>query len=174
MAATAKKEDKERNLVTEAAKRALEDADGDVAKATRMMEDAVKSSRSLRDALTEPLIKLACYDAVRSASADQRRKSWKPPTEQWVPGKVTGSGRVVQLSKATLLMFPLPGGKALQDAKASDLSAAQSFYQGQSADMAHKARWLQLVAQSIPDGKTVGEVLSDKRLRELQEEARNG
>jgi len=37
--------------------------------------------------------------------------------------------------------------------------------------MAAKARWLRLVLQSVPEGKTAGDVLTDERLRELQREA---
>jgi hypothetical protein len=39
--------------------------------------------------------------------------------------------------------------------------------------MGAKARWLRLVAQSLPEGKKASDVLSDQRLRELQSEAQN-
>jgi hypothetical protein len=165
---------KEPDYVAEAARRALDDAKGDVREATRMLETAVHQSRKLRDLLTEPLISNACYDAVRAQCRIERRSVWTPPLEKLVPSKsgVTGSHRVVHLATGTLLMFPLPGGKSLGQATRDDISKATEFYASQSKDMGHKARWLQLVAQSVPDGKTVGEVLTDKRLRELQEAAR--
>ena len=49
---------------------------------------------------------------------------------------------------------------------------AAGFYEAQSADMAHKARWLRLVAQAVTGRKKAGAVLSEERLRELQDEAR--
>lgn len=167
---------KEVDYVAECARRALDDARGDVREATRMMQAAVKQSRKLRDLLTDPLIANACYDAVRAQVHVDRRNAWKPPSEKLVPSKsgVTGSFRVVQLAAGTLLMFPLPGGKKLGEATREDIATAASFYESQSADMAHKARWLRLVSQHIEGNKTVGDVMTDKRLRELQEEASRG
>lgn len=174
MTATARKADPD--LVAEAARRALDDAKGDAREATRMLVEAVRQSRRLRDALLDPLISNACYDAVRAQIHIDRRNAWRQPAEKLVPSRsgVTGSYRVVQLAAGTLLMFPLPGGKKLGDATREDITAAASFYETQSADMAHKSRWLRLVSQHIEDGKTVGDVMTDKRLRELQEEARRG
>ncbi|MEZ2410556.1 hypothetical protein AB6806_27545 [Bosea sp. RCC_152_1] len=167
---------REIDYVAEAARRALDDAQGDVREATRMMQEAVKQSRRLRDLLTEPLIANACYDAIRAQVHLDRRNAWKAPVEKLVPSKsgVTGSYRVVQLAAGTLLMFPLPGGKKLGEATREDIATAASFYESQSADMAHKARWLRLVSQHLEGDNTVGDVMTDKRLRELQEEASRG
>lgn len=159
--------------ISEAAKLALDLAKGDVQRATKAFEQTVRSNRGLRDQLLEPLIASACYDAIRKVSITERRTAWKPPTEKLVPGKVTGSARVVQLAAGNLLMFPLPGGKKLGEATRKDISAAAEFYSKQAGDMGHKARWLQLIAQSVPNNKTVNDVLTDKRLRELQREAKN-
>lgn len=162
----------EKDLVAEAARRALSDADGDVRTATRMMEEAVRQSPQLRDELTEPLLSSACYAAVTAQCRVERRKVWSPPAEKLVATRVTGAHRVVQLATGTLLMFPLPGGKKLSEATREEIAEAATFYEAQAGDMAIKARWLRLVAQSVPGDKTAGDVLSDKRLRELQEAAR--
>lgn len=159
--------------ISEAAKLALDIAKGDVQKATKAFELTIRQNRNLRDQLLEPLIASACYDAIRKVSITDRRSTWKPPAEKLLPGRVTGSARVVQLAAGNLLMFPLPGGKKLGEATRSDISAAAEFYSKQAGDMGHKARWLQLIAQSVPDNKTVNEVLTDKRLRELQQEAKS-
>lgn len=161
-----------RDLVAEAAKTALDQAKGDVREATKILEDSVRNHRQLRDALTDPLIANACYGAVRAVCHVERRKVWSPPVQRFVKTQVTGAHRVVQLAAGTLLMFPLPGGKKLGDATRDEITTAASFYESQSGDMAQKARWLQLVAQSIPANKKAGEVLNEKRLRELQKEAR--
>jgi len=157
--------------VREAAKAALDASDGDVRSATIVLERAVRNDRMLRDALTEPLIASACYDAIRNACQTERRKIWEPSKEKLVKTRVTGAHRVVQLAAGNLLTFPLPGGKKLREATRADISKAADFYASQSDDMAVKARWLRLVLQSVPDGKKVGDVLSDERLRELQREA---
>lgn len=161
------------DAISEAAKLALNHAKGDVQKATKAFEQTVRNNRALRDQLLEPLIASACYDAIRKVSITDRRSVWKAPAEKLVAGKVTGSARVVQLAAGNLLMFPLPGGKKLGDATRKEITAAASFYSNQAGDMSHKARWLQLIAQSVPGNKTVNEVLTDKRLRELQREAKN-
>jgi hypothetical protein len=162
-----------RDEVADAATAALEGANGNVIDAAKALETRVRNERKLRDALTDPLIANACYDAVRSQCHVQRRKIWTPPAEKLVKSKVEGAHRVVQLASGTLLMFPLPGGKPLGQATREEITAAAERYGSQSKDMGEKARWLQLIAQSIPANKKAGEVLTEKRLRELQKEARD-
>jgi len=175
MAAAAKKLDT-RDLVAEAARAAFDAADGDIRVATAKMEQAVRGNRHLRDALTEPLISNACYTAVSAQCRSERKRVWTPParTERFTPSKVSGAFRVTQLAAGTLLMFPLPGGKKLGEATREEISEAASFYEAQAGDMATKARWLRLVAQSMPTTAKACDVLSDDRLRELQEAARVG
>lgn len=171
MAASAKPNEKD--LVAEAARAALDAASGDVREATRAMETKVRQDRRLRDDLTDPLIANACYAAVTAQCRVERRKVWSPPAEKLVASRVTGAHRVVQLATGTLLMFPLPGGKKLGEATRDEIGIAASFYDAQATDMGTKARWLRLVAQSVPGDKTAADVLTDKRLRELQEAARD-
>lgn len=161
-----------RITIADVARKALEDAGGNVDKATEMFEAAVRQSRALRDQLTEPLIAEACRAAVRKEVREERRTVWVVPTAK--PAQVdvkAQADRVVQLAAGTLAMFPLPGGKRLGEATREEISTAAEFYGRQAADMGAKARWLRLIAQSVPDGKKVGDVLSDARLRELQQEA---
>ncbi|GJD92941.1 hypothetical protein [Methylobacterium iners] len=165
-----------RDLVADAAKQAFEEAGGDVRAATAKLEARVRAEYGLREALTDPLISNACYEAVRRQVQGARKAVWNPParTEKFTPSKVSGAYRVTQLAAGTLLMFPLPGGKKLGDATREEISAAASFYESQAEDMGTKARWLRLVAQSMPTTATAGDVLTDGRLRELQEAARVG
>lgn len=163
-------------LVAEAARRALEDADGDVRTAAEMLERAVRMESPLRDALTDPLISGACWQAVSQQHRERRRQVWnspKPVPTATAKQTAEQTARVVQLAAGTLSMFPLPGGKRLAEATRSEVVAAADFYAQRSTDAGHKARWLQLVAQSIPDGKTAGDVLTDERLAELQAEVRD-
>lgn len=173
---TAQAKIRDTDFVAEAARRALDDAKGDTREATRMLEEAVRQSRKLRDLLTEPLIGNACYDAVRGQVRADRRASWNAPapTATVTPAKVDTSSRVVHLATGTLLMFPLPGGKRLGEATREEIGTAAAFYEGQSNDMAHKARWLRLVGQHLKGEKKVSDVLTDARLRELQQEAGRG
>ncbi len=157
--------------VADAARKALAEADGDVRVATKALERAVRGNRALRDALLEPLVATACYSAVTAACRQERRKVWTPPTDKLVRSRVHGAYRIVQMAAGNLLAFPLPGGMKLAEATREEVAEATRFYDAQSVDMSWKARWLRLVAQSIPTGKRVGDVLTDKRLGELQAEA---
>lgn len=162
-------------LVAEAARRAFDDANGDVREAARMLELAVRMDTPLRIALTDPLLSGACWNAVRGQVRETRRAIWaapKMPTAAQATALKEQSSRVVHLATGTLKMFPLPGGKRLGQATREEIVAASEFYARQAGDMSHKARWLQLVGQSVPAGRTVAEALTDERLAELQSEAR--
>lgn len=165
-------------LILAAAKAALEDASGDLNIATEMMVAAAGKSSALRNALLEPYLETACREAVRRQIQSIRREVWTASK-----GKRAGSSapsavveqqqraRVVQLAAGTLMMFPLPGGKRLGEATREEVAAAAEFYAKQSADMGAKANWLRLIGQSLPEGKKVAEILTDRRLQELQAEA---
>lgn len=170
MAASSKP--KESARIAAAAKAALDAAGGDVREATRAMERKVRQDRILRDELTDPLIGTACYSAVAAQCRQDRRKVWAAPNETVASHRAAGANRVVQLASGTLLMFPLPGGKKLGEATRDEIAEAARFYESQAGDMATKARWLRLVAQSVPGDSKASDVLTDKRLRELQEVAR--
>lgn len=153
--------------IAAAAAEALAAADGDAAKATKLMAEAVRADGDLRDALTEPLINGACYDAIRKQCQAQRRHIWTAPNYT-----TSGNGqRVGALAAGNLLMFPLPGGMRLGEATRVEIADAAGFYQRQADDMALKGRWLTLVAQSVPYGKKVAEVLTNERLSDLRDEA---
>lgn len=178
MAARAQKMPANFDPVADAARSAMDRAKGDLTAAAVAMEAAVRQDAKLREALTEPLLAGACMDAVRRIMHERRRSIWSGPKDSGIVGRtppavdVAGqASRVAQLAAGTLLMFPLPGGKRLAEATRDDVTKAAGFYDAQAKDMGVKARWLSLIAQSIPADKTVGEVLTAKRLKELQAEA---
>ena len=165
-------------LISEVARQAFTAADGDVKLAAEAMEQKVRKDRALRDALTDPLLAGACWAAVSQQMRMQRRTIWNAPIvanepKPQAPAVREHIDRVVHLATGTLSMFPLPGGKRLAEATREEIVAGAEFYSQRAADAGHKARWLQLVAQSVPSGKTAGDVLTDERLAELQTEARS-
>ncbi len=168
-------EQKNPDPVAEAAARALDDARGDLHDAAARLETAVRHSDSLRSALTEPLIRAACADAVRAQMRKHRASVWSPPSSKSAKSgpaaAASDRGRVIALSRGTLMSFPLPGGVVLADAKAEHVAKAADFYEAQAGDMAHKARWLRLVGQHLQGKRRVSSCLSERRLRELQEAA---
>lgn len=86
--------------------------------------------------------------------------------------------RVIVLAEAVsscLLDMPLAGGKKLRDAGHAEVMAQIDRYEKLAGNMTHKARWLRLIAQSVPTwppGKRVGSIITEKRALELFEEAR--
>lgn len=156
------------------AREILEKAGGDVRKATELMERRVRESRALRDALTEPLIAAACYDAVSAQLRKARHKVWNPPVYSGSTGEPQGQrSRVEALAQSNLMMFQLPGGKPIAKATLTELLEASEFWTKQGRDMMHKGRWLSLVAARVPADKYVADALTEDDLRSLKAEARD-
>ena len=158
------------DTVAAAARMALSKHSGNAVMAARELGAMVDRDAKLKAALLEPLMQYACTQAVNKQIHENRDKSWTP--RDIARTHVSDADRVSALAAGTLMMFPLPGGKMLGESKREDISIAVDFYHKQSVDMGHKARWLRLVSQSLPDGKSVAQVLNEKRLRDLQAEAR--
>jgi hypothetical protein len=160
------------DTVSIAAFRALEEAKGDIRLATEYLIKRVRTDRALKMAILEPLVEYACNNAISRQQRVNRERVWTAPTPR---PNTSHSEQIQALARSNLMLFPLPmlNGKLLRDATRGDVILAGDFYAKQAADMAHKGRWLALVGQSIPDGKTVADVLSEDRLRELQKEAAN-
>ena len=63
--------------------------------------------------------------------------------------------------------FVLPTGITLGDATRDDLMKAAHTFSAHSKEFQHKARWLQLIAQGLPETQTVRERFTKIRLIEL-------
>lgn len=152
-----------------AAKRALVEAGGDVRRAADLLRDRAMEDRAFLDAHFGVLIRDAAYKAVAHCIRADRRVVWTTPQ----PTTQERSAQVAALASGTaqtLLDFALPGGKLLRNATRAEVAEAASFYAKQARDMSWKSRWLDHVAQSLPDGKRVADVLSPERLEELRQE----
>lgn len=82
-------------------------------------------------------------------------------------------GRLRVALAATLFDFPLPGGKRLGDANASEICDGAGRYQEQAKDMDHKSRWLSAVADRVGTANRADAVLTLPELEALFEEAKN-
>ena len=162
--------EQDEETVATAAGRAMAEANGDIAAAAKRLQDWVRKNHTLKRALLDPLIEYACYNAVRRQLGEGRRKVWNAPKP--VEG-MSQADKVAILARSNLMLFALPiaNGKLLKDATREEVGQASEFYGKQATDMAHKSRWLALIGQIIPEGKIVGQVLSEGRLSELQDEA---
>lgn len=171
-------EPEETNLgpVAEQAEHCLDICNGDVSKATELMRQRINEDRDLFNELVEPLVKAACYTAVAARIRARREHVWVAPRYDGLDSlsAVTqrDRDRLSSLASRNLLNFPLPGGQLLGDASKTAILEASSVYRTQSAATAHKARWLERVAGEVPEGKIARTVLSEKELRQFQEETK--
>lgn len=146
------------------ARDALESADGDVQKGVKIMAARVRKNRALFMLLMDPLTDSACYSEIRGICKTDRREIWTAPNYS----KSGNGARVKELAAGNLLMFQLPGGKLLGDARREEVEKAAHFYGEQADDMGHKARWLRNIAERVTGDKLVRQVLSDAQLRAMQ------
>lgn len=142
----------------------LEECGGDVVSATDKMEKRVRAERDLFHELMAPLVRNACYDALRKSVQDERRTIWTAPN--YTKG---GNGDRLVSASLTLLDFRLPHNLLpLRDAGKGDLVAGADWYESQANNMQHKARWLRAVAAKVGN-KVVGQKFTAEKLAELQE-----
>lgn len=148
----------------ELATQAMEQCDGDVLKATEYLEQTARKDVGVWKALTEGLLRNACYDACRGICRSERRIIWNSPNYS-----AGGNGERVKQHAETLMDWPLPGGMKLRDATKKDLLEASTFYQKQASKMAAISGWLGAIANKVKT-KTVGETLTDEQLRKLRDD----
>jgi len=153
-------------IAEDLARRAIEMANDDVVEATVILESMARSDMSVWRALTDQLLRVACYDQCRAICRAERRVIWNSPNYD-----AGGNGARIKDHSASLMDWRLPGGKVLRDASKADLIEASAFYRRQAASMQIIGCWLESVAAKVA-GKTVGEKLTDTILRKLQDEAR--
>jgi hypothetical protein len=171
MSAAEKRDDK--IVISEEAVSVLTEAKGDLPKAVDLFVARVHRDRELRDVLTEPLLRTACYQALIQVHRSRRKAIWyssQPSAERETARVIALAGGTI----ASLLDFPLPGGKRLRDATGSEITAAAEFYHSQASDMALKARWLRLVGQSIPHDEVAGKYVTEDELNRIREEVSHG
>lgn len=152
--------------LTSMAREALADLDGNVEKATSRVLYRLRGDPKLLKLVVEAAIEELVALRVNEIVRHQRQSILHQHTRD----------RVVALAEGMLpclLDLPLAGGLKLRDATRNDLIDQIHRYETQAGDMMHKARWLGLVLQSVPEGKRVGQILEEKRVKELFEETKN-
>ena len=114
---------------------------------------------------------MVCVESTSAVLRSERLSKWLPPNYD-AGGKGDRVAALAEGNAAMLMDFPLPGGKRLGEATADEVRTAAEFYSKQAGNMAHKARWLSMIAARVKD-KTVKDALTEKKLRELQKETAN-
>lgn len=149
----------------ELAQEAMDQCGGDVLVATELLEGMANNDADVWHALTADRLKTACYDACRGICRGERRVIWNSPGYD-----AGGKGERIKQHSATLMDWPLPGGKKLRDANKDDLLEAAGFYSAQASKMQAVSMWLERVADKVKS-KTVGQTLTDDQLRSLRDES---
>jgi hypothetical protein len=100
------------------ARASLAEAEGDVLRATDIMVERVMNDVRLYKILMDPLVKTACYDAIKTQCGRQSRRIWEPfrPSDAF-------RERVKALAQVIASDFGLPGSKKLNDTMRSEVAA---------------------------------------------------
>ena len=164
------------------AREALEYVAGNTEKAIDRILRQLKNDKILLRQIVEAAVADAVTYRVQSNIRNQRYSIVATIDRQNAAAQTIDrerdKSRVIVLAEAIsscLLDMPLAGGKKLSDASHAEVMAQIDRYEKQSGNMMHKARWLRLIAQSVPTwppGKRVGSIITEKRALELFEEAR--
>ena len=174
------------NIVQEAAQKALERAKGDVDNASALLEREAKKDKDLYDGLVSNFLGRACRDAVLFVV----RNEWRPASwgseykvnfavmplgkgQQAPDPKASNLIALADLNMRNLLEFhlPIPGAPLLGGSTKEQVLKAVHYYLSHGRDALKKGKWLELVAEKVPEGKLVREVLDAKKLADLKDKA---
>jgi hypothetical protein len=149
------------------AREALEERDGNVEKAHSYLDNKLKHDAKLRSALIAAALQDAIEMRVRAANRSERVRIVNI-------GNRASFDALADGFESCFMDFPLSSGIKLRDATRDQIIAQSETYRKMSLDTSHKARWLELIAQSVPANRTAGDALTEQRLNELWKETANG
>jgi hypothetical protein len=151
------------------AKQALAAARGDTRKAREALRRRLLKDRALQNSILDGAIRDAVVYRTEHAMRHDRAAIFHAHAQLVQHGRNDVIAQARGISSA-LLDMPLAGGLLLRKANRDQVSKQAIFYAALSRDTGHKGRWLSLIAQSVPDGKLVGDIIDDARAAELFEE----
>jgi hypothetical protein len=175
---SAEKHDQSTKALGALARDALEEVNGSAEKATSRLIALLKNDNLLLQQVVEAAVTDAVSHRVQHNIRNNRAaivRSIDSQRSALTVDRERGKDRVVAFAEAIsscLLDMPLAGGKRLRDVGRLEVMDQIDRYEKMAGSMTHKARWLRLIAQSLPDGKQVGNIITEKRALELFEEAR--
>jgi hypothetical protein len=149
------------------AKHYLAENEGNISDATNALMERLLQDRLALEEVSKAAIYIASKDISHEVIQKRRQKIEARANN--------GRGAVVALAagiSAALLDMPLTGGAKLRLATRELVMEEADRAETIGRRQFHKAKWLRLIAQSVPNGKSVGDVLDDKRAQELWDEAK--
>jgi hypothetical protein len=152
---------------------ALAENDNNTDAAEEYLIELFQSDPDLLRALVRGAVKSAVTTNVGGVIRDQRkaiiaRQEYSKERADAAGARIAHNFvRVVK----SLLDFPLSKGTLLKDATNVEVLASADRYEKQSSTMAHRARWLRALAERVPNGQRVGDVLTESNVKEIYDSA---
>jgi hypothetical protein len=155
---------------------ALRKFGGDRRKAEDHIFNTLRDDPHLMREMIRSAIFHGINETARKAQAGDRSSIFasvqKQPPVKTAEQHRADAQATIRVITRSLLDYPLRDGTKLKDATREAIVADAKHLEAQANTMSQRAKWLQLIAQSVGDGKRCGDVVSEDRARELLEEAR--
>jgi hypothetical protein len=134
------------------------------------LESEARNDKFLWRMLTEPFLRQACQLAVENFTTPSTGKSSKPahPSK---PVHQDQCGARLRFAADSLMEFRLLEGLPLGHAMKSDVVATAASYNRIAQSKMVRAKWLTLIAEKMPDNKTVGDLFTEKDLKRFMKAA---
>jgi hypothetical protein len=148
---------------------AYEQADGNFDKATNLIEEWLDENPTLREEIAQSLVRQAIRDHIQRFASGIRTTFYvKRP-----PGKdnTRGLERLAEQALKKWYDLPLPGGKKLGDAMKDEVKAAADYHLDLGRTHNSRGKFLSALAGSIPEGKKVRDVITEKKIEEIASSA---
>jgi hypothetical protein len=151
------------------AKDALAQHGNDTDRAEEHLFEVLTNTPSLLRSLVRGAVKTAVVENVTRVVGNQRRTVF-----DHAAAAKAGRSRSEALAKGVesmLLDMPLADGTRLRDATKFEVLESADRYQKLADTNGHRARWLLAIADVIPDGRRVGDVIDERKAFELYSNA---
>lgn len=152
---------------------AVDSCNGDLLQAAQLLERQAHNDAELSQAVTAPFLTRACWDLIRQYARTERRYIWQAPHADPQGQKGARVTHLAASNALTLLNMPLPitGLPRLGEALREQVEEAAIYYSTHAKDAIIKAKFLALIAQTLPKGKRVAEKFNEAQLVKLREKA---
>lgn len=145
------------------ARAALDEAEEDVKLATELLIEKLEDP-AIRRAVSVDALRMASRSVISSTRTNERDRIERLERQR------RDHGAAIRAEAATLnaclMDFPLPHGGTLRQADRPKIELAVSHYEKTAATSIRRAAWLKAVAAKLPEGKTVGDALTEADLQE--------
>lgn len=145
-------------------------ANGNTAIARAAIKDRLLTEEGTLDAMLDSVVQAAASMATQAIVTYNRQAIVAANTGM----KASAAHALASIVGKSFLDFPLAGGLPLRDATRSDVERQADLYAGQAKVMNQRARWLSMIAQAVPPGSRVGDILDEARVSALFQQASAG